>query len=339
MMAREPILADHTITGIRRIEEIPIEWIRKAKDSLVIAYQHTSHGQQFEEEGLKGVEAEYGSDFAVNIGIEDDDPEGLDIRSRAIKAEYGGPKDLGNGDNNWWVSTRKYLDAYPEVNVAMWSFCGGASKASEEQITEMLAEGDSIEKDYPNVRFVYMTGHTDGKGYESTLHRNNELIRHFCRENGKILFDFADIESFAPDGRDMMALSCDDACNYREEGERKNWATEWCDTYPEDCYYRGHCAHSKSLNCQLKGEAAWWMFARMVGWEGFGSTDMKDGYRRNSEMRRRKTIGSSRDGMSIYDIRGRLISITRDEAVPEMEPFTVFIRRSTARGTSIGIAP
>ena len=317
---QEAIIADHTVTGIRRIEHIPLEWIQKARDSLKIAYQHTSHGRQIDDQGLAGVALEYGEQYAVNKSSTDDGS-GIFFISPAMR-HFGGPNDLGRGDNNWWVSSRSMLDNHPEINVIMWSFCGGASSASEEAIATYLEEGDKIENDYPGVRMVFITGHTDGRGPESTLHRNNEAIRKFCRENNKILFDFADIESYAPDGRDMMALYCNDECEYDKTGNNSpndrddgNWADEWCDAQPNDCYYSGGCAHSQSLNCQLKGEAAWWMFARMVGWEGFGGTAAEKAERNALPNGIGKIKARGYAPVVIYDIRGRILAACKGHEI------------------------
>ena len=59
---------------------------------------------------------------------------------------------------------------------------------------------NGLENDYPNVRFVYMTGHLDGSGTSGNLNQRNEQIRNYCTTNGKTLYDFNDIESYDPDG-------------------------------------------------------------------------------------------------------------------------------------------
>ena len=52
----------------------------------------------------------------------------------------------------------------------------------------------AFEQQYPSMRFIYMTGHTDGGG--ATLARNNDIVRQYAREHGQVLFDFADIETY-----------------------------------------------------------------------------------------------------------------------------------------------
>jgi len=64
---------------------------------------------------------------------------------------------------------------------------------------------NDLERDFPDVHFVYMTGHLDGSGLTGNLHLRNEQIRNYCRENKKILYDFADIECYNPDGTYLAA--------------------------------------------------------------------------------------------------------------------------------------
>jgi hypothetical protein len=141
--------------------------------------------------------------------------------------------------------------------MVMWSWCGGCSDNTEEGINIYLNAMNGLEQDYPGVTFIYMTGHLDGGGPEGNLYLRNNQIRDYCNNNDKILFDFADIESYDPDG--IYYPDASDACE---------WCYDWCAIYPcPDC----GCAHSHCFNCYLKGKAWWWMMARIWGWNPEGS--------------------------------------------------------------------
>ena len=115
-----------------------------------------------------------------------------------------------------------------------------------------------------------MTGHLDGTGMEGNLHLRNEQIRQYCVKNKKVLFDFADIESYDPDGNGYLERLANDNCDYDsdEDGSRdKNWAIDWQESNPGAWYSCGS-AHSQPLNANLKAYAAWWLLARLAGWNG-----------------------------------------------------------------------
>jgi hypothetical protein len=165
--------------------------------------------------------------------------------------------DLGaDGDTTWAPITRNRLDQPGStINVVMWSWCGGVSTTSADGINTYLNTMNQLEHDYPNVKFIYMTGHLDGSGVLGNLYARNNQIREYCTTNGKLLFDFADIESYDPDGNYYPDAS--DACE---------WASDWCASH--NCPDCGGCAHSHCFNCYLKGKAFWWMMARLAGWNG-----------------------------------------------------------------------
>jgi hypothetical protein len=160
------------------------------------------------------------------------------------------------------------------VNVIMWSWCGQVGWASKEEIDSYLSLMNALETDFPNVTFVYMTGHLDGTGKDGQLNVRNNQIREYCTANKKVLFDFADIESFDPDGVvNYMELYCNDNCDYTDTGgNSKNWAANWQESHTENTdWFYCDAAHSQALNGNRKAFAAWWMFARLAGWEQSGS--------------------------------------------------------------------
>jgi len=254
------IVVDHTC---RSIDTIPQAAIEQAKSTLHIAYGHTSHGSQLVD-GMTGLIAFKGDLYSWNNGGTGG---ALDLRDQP----FSGALDLGNPDfSAWAAATRTYLNAHPDVNVIIWSWCGEVSNASEDDIIIYLSLMTKLESDFPGVKFVYMTGHLDGTGLTGNLHIRNEQIRAYCRAQKKILYDFADIESYNPDGVSYGAWRPNDNCDYDANGDMTwdgNWAIEWQNANPGK-WYSCTAAHSQPLNGNLKAYAAWWLWARLAGWEG-----------------------------------------------------------------------
>jgi len=246
-----------------KLSSIPNDYILMAKQKLHIAYGHTSHGSQITE-GMTGLAGFKGALYSWNNGGTNG---ALDLH------DYAMPGDLGNPDRTAWATqTRNYLSTHTDVNVIMWSWCGQVSTATESDIATYLNLMSELESSYSGVKFVYMTGHLDGTGLTGNLHLRNEQIREYCKTNGKILYDFEDIESYNPDGVYFGDKKPDDACAYDTNGDGTrdgNWAIEWQNSHTLGTdWYNCSSAHSQPLNANQKAYAAWWLWARLAGWDG-----------------------------------------------------------------------
>lgn len=274
------IIIDHRCTDITRIPESAIT---RAKNLLHIAYGHTSHGSQLTD-GMSGL-----VDFANGGG------KGLSLPEDIFAwntGGTGGALDLHDsamaGDVGYypaWVdNTRTYLgdpdpvtgrgQTHPACNVIIWSWCGqvDAKYSAGTLSSEYLVPMNQLETDYPGVMFVYMTGHVDH--YDDADNKAaNQMIRDYCGANGKVLYDFADIECYDPDG--TFYEFPHDNCDYYASVDGAllgNWATEWQTSHVEDVdWYSCSSAHSKPLNANQKAYAAWWLWAELGRLAGRGS--------------------------------------------------------------------
>jgi hypothetical protein len=209
----------------------------------------------------------------------DDGSSGLDLDDEGIP---GACSDLSVCDPytpcteaDWVVQTRNFLNdpGNSHINVLLWSWCsinGHNAQCYVDNMETLIAE-------YPEVTFPFMTGHAEGQGEDMTpdsVYYNNQLIRQHCYTHHRVLFDFADIEAYNPDGAYFYNQHMYDNLDY----DGGNWAVQWIALHPGSELAQlaslcSSCAHSDSptqamLNCILKARSAWWMWARIAGWAG-----------------------------------------------------------------------
>ncbi len=287
---------DSTVIDYRNTDAsiIPDEYVEAVKNNLHVVYQHTSHGSQI----ISGMNAlrDY-APYSGRYSWSDDGSSGLDLDDYGIMAGYHDlsteDSEDANGDTPWAIATRELLDnpANYHVNVIMWSWCSihGHNieryiRNMEKLIAEYGAGGTGPRAaDHP-VEFVFMTGHTQGEGEDGFVAQAAAQIRQHCVDNGRWLIDYYSIECFDPDGNYFGDLDVDDDLSY----SGGNWAEQYLDRHPGSLLevlvmgdgesYSGcpSCAHSEegegqresTLNCVLKGQAVWHLFARIAGLRG-----------------------------------------------------------------------
>ena len=248
-----PLVIDHTCTGLA---QIPAAWIDSVQVMMRLHYAHTSHGSQLTT-GLTRLESADAT-YSVAIGYQS-----LPTEAGAFCIFDGQEHDTYITPDEYWETptgldyTRDVLDHNPTINASMWSWCTQLTSYTEAQTQAYLDAISMLEAEYPGVVFIYMTCNaqaTGSSGYNRYL--RNEQIRQFCITNDKVLYDFADLDSWWLNPETEIW----EHATYDYGGE----------TIPVEHpqFYGSEAGHTTYESCEQKGKAVWWMMARLAGWTG-----------------------------------------------------------------------
>jgi hypothetical protein len=245
---------------------IPSVWIETAKQYVAWIFPHTSHGSQL----ITGAMylSQYKNPPLYNfINRDGQAPSDFYIppQTSPIALRMGDNSQLGYSGPDFTAAIQQHITSSNygpnDIPVFMFAFCGELSTMTSAEVQQYLDSMTWGENTYPEVTFIYITGHADQWADQSVLNANNNMIRDYVIANNKILYDFNDIDTYQPDGS-LPPETPDDSCP---------WCQTWCDNHPGFCpdpTLMGTCAHSHSLECLLKSQAMWWLSARLAGWDG-----------------------------------------------------------------------
>lgn len=245
------IIADHSSTNL---SSIPDEWIEKVKEIINVHYCHTSHGSQI----MTGLERLMNGSFSANsvksqkYNYYPDNctmPDTTDYLSLMDGQSTGDYCETYVSPDLYWESshgldlTRSMLKNN-KVNVSIFAWCSQMDYYSSSQVENYLKKISGLEDEFPDVIFVYMTGNAQSEN--RNRFDRNEQIRKYCRDNKKVLFDFADLDSWY------------NGAQHKADGIPME--------HPE--YHGDQAGHTTYKSCENKGKAFWWLMARLSGWNG-----------------------------------------------------------------------
>ena len=215
----EPIIVDHN--AVRDFDKIPDEWLEEAKN-LTVHFGTQSHGMQILS-GLNDLEINIDPKYSFAVELEQTSPTlppEENPSALRICAQSAYPEDYWASDGG--IDSTRSFAASGLFNFSMWAWGDETTYYPIDFVQLYLDMLDSLDQEFPNTTFIYMTGHADGGSYQNA--ENNTRIREHCLFYDKILFDFEDIETYDLAG--IYRSGTTEACE---------WAADWCTTNPEDC--------------------------------------------------------------------------------------------------------
>lgn len=254
----QAIVVDHTTIDVDD-KVIPQPWLDKAR-ALRVYFGHQSVGANILD-GLDALARQQPARYAVAIeGYSSRWKIGRMLESDPLqRVSQGGIAHFqvgknGDGEGKVRDFVRRAGDRAPVADVAMMKLCyvdfpsAKTVQASPDPSRLFATYRDAmeqLEQDNPKLRVVWWTAPLTDRD-NLVREQFNRMVRAYAKDKGKVLFDIADIESHAPNGRPMA------------DGVGPVLYTGYTDD-------GGHLVGRGQMRV---ARAWWWLAARLAGWPG-----------------------------------------------------------------------
>jgi hypothetical protein len=246
------IIIDHNCVDI---SQIPASVIEDIKDNINFQWCGQSHSGQVPC-GLDVVESIYPQfDVTIQELVLPTTPNSMSVYIGNQGFNAPGQCCTSITPEGYWIPptgpqwTNACLAYNPTINVSGFLWCWQLEGNGASYVQSYLNQMESFEAQHPNVTFVYTTGNAQAYGANGLQrHQNNEMIRNYCIANNKVLFDFADIDSWY---------------NGEQQTTTYNGTTY---QVQHNAFDGQECGHVNLLGAEYKARAIWWMMARIGGW-------------------------------------------------------------------------
>ena len=250
------IIIDHNCLNI---DQIPLAVIDDVQENIKWQYAHLSHGSQL----LCGMTEIENQNSLYDIAVGGSFNGYPDPIVPPFLPNVPGALCIYNGncgytiDNtNYWKPeesghcTENTLNSNPTLNVSAYCWCEELDGFTESEVQEYLDAMTAYELQFPTVTFVYFTSNAKANGAAGyNRHLRCDQIREYCIANNKVLFDFEDLD-----------------CWYN--GEHSTYLYNGEEIPIQHDFFDGQeCGHINYYGYLNKGKAAWWMMARIRGWQ------------------------------------------------------------------------
>jgi hypothetical protein len=285
-------IADYTVAKESFLRNIPEEYIDQVRNSLHVAYQHTSHGTHVAY-GLFGLQDFKEGDSEL-YGITNNNPTEnmLDFRDYAFQ-DYAEPgidaSDLSRDETAFIQATRNFLDATQnaEINVVMWSWCDITGHNVAENylpgMQTLIDEygfggskiGTGAGQRENSVTFIFMTGHANPDNNTGNGNPKSQaaLITDFCKANKQFCLDYYSIDTHSMN--DIYWEDSGDDGNSATYGG--NFYADWQNSHTLGVdYYENKNApngyvtfgehNSQHITANRKAYAMWYILACIAGY-------------------------------------------------------------------------